>query len=325
MNRIAHRFALLLAPMLALAAGCVSDQQVIAQAQQLHGQIEPTVIDRQSPELAAYVQEVGDRIVAAAEEMYEEGKLPGAEDWMFEDVRFHLVASPQLNAFTTGGKHIYLYTELFEKSQSEAAFAAVVGHEFGHIIGRHVQDSMNNQLLAGLASAGLVGGAALLSDEETRGRNTAIAGAAAGLGATAGITYFGREKEREADELGYEFYVRAGYPPEEFADFFKTLIAESGGAGPGGVQGFFSTHPNLQERVESAERRAEQTPPRVAQRYDQPPIAAGREFERLQGQSRPLTQAAARQAQQPGGEALREAMAILEAFPSCLAGEAAVE
>lgn len=313
---------LLLGPAMGLAGGCATDQQVIAQANQMHSEIEPTVVT--DPELSAYVQQVGDRIVTAAREMHAAGQLEGADAWMFEDVQFHLVASPTLNAFTTGGKHVYLYSQLFEESQTEDAFAAVVGHEFGHIIGRHVQDSMNNQLLAGLAGLGLVGATAAISDEESRSQNVAIAGAAAGVGSTLGITYFGREKEREADDLGFEFYVRAGYDPQQFPRFFENMI-EQGQGGPGGLAGYLSTHPQLEQRVQAAEQAAADVSPEVIDRYQRPPIAEGQELEALKEQSRRFTQEAARTAQaaEQSGQVTDQAraLAILDAFPRCVAPE----
>lgn len=309
---------LLIGPAMGLAGGCTTDQQVIAQANQMHNELEPTVVT--DPVLDGYVQEIGDRIVTAAREMHAQGELDGAEAWMFEDVQFHLVASPTLNAFTTGGKHVYLYTQLFEESQTEDAFAAVVGHEFGHIVGRHVQDSMNNQLLAGLVGLGLVGATAAISDEESRNQNTALAGAAAGVGSTLGITYFGREKEREADDLGFKFYVRAGYDPDKFPLFFENMIAQGNG-GPGGLAGYLSTHPQLQQRVQAAEQAAENVSPETIARYERPPVAEGQELEQLKQKSRQLTQEAAEAAQAGQTTNLTRAMAILDAFPRCVAPE----
>jgi predicted Zn-dependent protease len=300
-----------------LAGGCTSDQQVIAQANQMHTELEPSVVT--DPVLDGYVQEVGDRIVTAAREMHAQGQLEGAEAWMFEDVQFHLVASPTLNAFTTGGKHVYLYTQLFEESQTEDAFAAVVGHEFGHIVGRHVQDSMNNQLLAGLAGLGLVGATAAISDEESRSQNTAIAGAAAGVGTTLGITYFGREKEREADDLGFEFYVRAGYDPQQFPRFFENMISQGYDQGAGGLAGYLSTHPQLRQRVQAAEQAAENVPPETIARYERPAVAEGQELDELKERSSELTQRAAQAAQAGQATSLTRALAILDAFPRCVA------
>ena len=216
------RFRALALPVvvLALAAlgtgGCVSDKQVIAQAADVHGTIEPAVINE--GDLRDYVQAVGDRVVKAAREVARDDDRvdPEKSAWMFKDVRFHLVNSDVLNAFTTGGEHVYLYAELFRACSDEDEFAAVVAHEFGHIYGRHVQDKMQAQygLLATAALAG--GGAYALSSGDDRVRNASLAaGATAGLGQFA-LLGFSRDEEYEADKLGFSFYVRAGYDPEQF-------------------------------------------------------------------------------------------------------------
>jgi predicted Zn-dependent protease len=310
---------LLLVAAVGLAAGCATDPQVIAQANDVHSQLEPTVVT--DPELSAYVQKVGDRIVAAARQMHAEGGIPEADAWMFEDVKFHLVASPTLNAFTTGGKHVYLYSQLFEESETEDSFAAVVGHEFGHIVGRHVHESMNNQYLAiGAAGAAALAGAALAED----GKRTQTAATVGGLtlvgGQIVGLS-FGRNNEREADNLGFEFYVRAGYDPERFADFFKNMLkASGGGGGGGGIEGYLSSHPDLAERVESAERKAANVSPQTVAKYDQPPIASPDELARLKQKSSQFTQQAAAEAAKPGTSAFKEGLAILAAFPACVGG-----
>ena len=310
---------LLLALTLGTAVGCVSDQQVIAQAQDVHGQLEPTVVTE--PELANYVQAVGDRIVDAAEQMYEDGDLEGynVEPWMFENIQFHLVASPVTNAFTTGGTHVYLYSKLFEAADTEDAFAGVVGHEFGHIVGRHVHESMRNQYytLGAAAGAGLIG-AALAEDGKRAQTGATVGGLALAGGQVVGLQ-FGRDNERQADELGFEFYIRAGYDPEKFANFFAAMLEEQGDAG-GGINGFLSSHPSLAERVKTAQERAADVDPSFVQRYEQPPIASPREFARLQDESQPLTQVAARAAAAQQANAFTEGLAILSAFPACVGG-----
>ncbi len=251
--------------------------------------------------------------------MYEEGNLEGAEDWMFEDVQFHLVASPQLNAYTTGGKHIYLYTGLFEKSDTEDAFAAVVGHEFGHIVGKHVQEAMTNQqlMMAGAAGVGLL--AAAVSEDGQRTQNaTTFGGLAMAGGQIVGLS-FGRENEREADELGFQFYVRAGYDPDKFADFFKTMI-EEGAGGPGGIQAFLSSHPKLEERVEAAERRAANVDRSMVQQFQAPPLADGRQLASLHAQAQPFTQKAAVAMRSREDNAFTRGLALLSAFPACVGG-----
>ena len=87
----------------------------------MHQQLEPAVIE--DPELANYLQQVGDRIIASAKELDRQGYGPKSHkssdnSWMFGDkMKFHFVNSKTLNAFTTGGEHMYIYTELFQTAQ----------------------------------------------------------------------------------------------------------------------------------------------------------------------------------------------------------------
>src|SRR5436190_1907760 len=142
------------------ATGCVTDNQVISQAKQFHGGLEPAVI--QDQELSNYLQQVGERIITAAKELDQQGYGPPTHkqtdsSWMFgNNMKFHFVNSKTLNAFTTGGDHMYIYTELFQQCKSEDELAAVMAHEYGHVYARHVQKGMDRQY-GMLGAAGLAG------------------------------------------------------------------------------------------------------------------------------------------------------------------------
>ncbi|MGH7177491.1 MAG: M48 family metalloprotease, partial [Tepidisphaeraceae bacterium] len=119
------------------AVGCATDRSVIKQADQTHNALAPAVI--KDPELANYLQDVGERIIATARKADQEHYGPkshfsGDDEWMFSDkMQFHFVNSKTLNAFTTGGEHMYIYTALFEQCRSEDELAAVMAHEYGHV------------------------------------------------------------------------------------------------------------------------------------------------------------------------------------------------
>src|SRR5882724_1015260 len=103
------------------------------------------------PELSTYLQQIGDRVIDAAKDLDAEGYGPAThkkEDnaWMFSNrMKFHLVNSKTLNAFTTGGEHMYIYNALFQACDSEDELAAVMAHEYGHVYCRHVQAGTNRQ------------------------------------------------------------------------------------------------------------------------------------------------------------------------------------
>ena len=293
-------------------AGCATDRQIIGQANQFHDNIDEAVVRDQV--LNDYIQSVGDRIIEVAREMHEQRYGPGShasEDsaWMFgKDMRFHFVNSNTLNAFTTGGEHMYIYTQLFQEAQSEDELAAVMAHEYAHVYARHVHKGMNRQLGA-LAAAAAAGGAGYAIGGEEHGKEYAGIGAGVGLVAAQFANMgFTRKDEAEADELGFEFYVRAGWDPEKFDDFFQHMIDKGLDSGPE----MLSDHPSLASRVELAKERASELPP-SADQWRREPVADAAEFERLQRRSKRIGR------DMPSDETLETQQELLAAMPrSCL-------
>ncbi len=121
-QRYQPRTPLILLSLIGLIAfsGCtaVSDKSVIQQAQGFDEGIKAAEI--KDPDVNAYFQRIGARIIAAARESDRAKWGPPThfnssepQDWMFKGIQFHLVNSKTLNAFTTGGEHVYIYNELF--------------------------------------------------------------------------------------------------------------------------------------------------------------------------------------------------------------------
>jgi predicted Zn-dependent protease len=102
----------ILALVLLGAGGCANDKKVMAAAEGAQQELKPAVME--DAELQAYLQKVGERIIQTAAAMDKEGfgpKSHTSEDnaWMFSDrMRFYLVSSKQLNAFTTGADYMYV-------------------------------------------------------------------------------------------------------------------------------------------------------------------------------------------------------------------------
>jgi predicted Zn-dependent protease len=294
----------------AVGTGCASDKAVISQANQAHTGLEPAVIT--DPQLSGYIQRVGDRIIASAKELNAQGYGPkGKEDksWMFsKDMRFHFVNSKTLNAFTTGGEHMYIYTELFQTAKSEDELAAVMSHEFAHVYGRHVQKGMNRQYTI-LAAAAAAGGAGyLVGGKEHGGEYAGLgAGAAALAGQFVGMSYT-RDDEAEADKMGFNFYTHAGWDPNKFGDFFQAMIDKGYDKG----SEYLSDHPSLKSRVDLAKKRSAALPAQASE-WRQPPIANDSEFKQLQARSVAVGKT------MPTDQSLAQAQKLLAALPrSCL-------
>lgn len=313
LRRIVH----LLFPLLVLSStGCSllkpTDQNVIGQANQVHGSLQPAVI--RDAEVQGYMDRIGDRIVQGAIEMNREGneaKAQRGQDnaWMYDGgVKFHLVNSETLNAFTTGGTHIYIYNQLFQDSRSEDELAAVMAHEFAHVYARHVHSGMERQYgVMGLTALGAVAGYAV-GGKESGGQYAGLgAGALGAVGQTLSQG-FSRDDENEADKLGFRFYVRGGWDPQRFADFFKQMIEKGMDKGGGG------SHPALRDRVAATEERLADLS-RDAESRRRPAIADGREFQSIKARAREVARDV------PSDKTLAAAKLMLQAFPSCVTPE----
>ena len=311
------RIASLLLPVLMLAStGCSflrpTDQNVIGQANQVHGSLEPAVI--RDATVQRYMDAIGNRILDGAVQYDREkgrSKEKGLDNSWMNDVKFHLVNSQTLNAFTTGGQHIYIYNQLFQDAKSEDEIAAVMAHEFAHVYARHVHSGMERQY--GVMAAAL-GGAALgyvAGGSESGGQYAAIgsgAGGALGQFFSQGYT---RKDENEADKLGFSFYIRAGWDPDRFADFFKQMIEK----GYDKASEITSDHPSLRNRVIATEERVARMSPEARRKWQRGPIADQREFQSIQRQAIE----AARDL--PSDKTLAAAQLMLRSFPSCVTPE----
>ncbi|WP_266205533.1 M48 family metalloprotease [Pontibacter kalidii] len=150
---------------------------------------------------------------------------------------FKIVDSPVINAFALPGGYVYFTRGIMAHFNNEAQFAGVLGHEIGHITARH---SVQQQSKATLAQVGLIG-AMVISPEIAQLGDVA----SQGLGLL--FLKFGRDDERESDELGVEYSTKIGYDATEMADFFLTLQRQQAGSGSA-IPDFLSTHPNPADR-----------------------------------------------------------------------------
>ncbi len=169
------------------------------------------------------VKQVGNRLV--------EKTIAATSDYQYN---FHLLADSQtINAFALPGGQIFITYALFSKLQTEDQLAGVLGHEIGHVLGRHSSERIaESGLWQGLAQAGSVGAdmGSLISN----------------MGQKKLLTN-GRGDELESDDLGIRFMIRAGYDPYEMIEVMKILKAA---AGPNTQPEHKSTHPDPENRIE---------------------------------------------------------------------------
>ena len=198
-----RRFLLPLILPFALAACGEADGPVVSDADRAAGaEAHPQLLAEFGGEYrgdeAAYVRQLGNRMAGAA----------GLEG----QCTFTLVNSDVVNAFAVPGCYIYVTRGLMGIVNSEAELAAVLGHEVGHIVGRHAQRQQRRSFWRSL---GVVAVGVLTGSE----RLTQIAGAAAGLF----TLRYSRAQEYQADDLGIRYLRDVGLDPHEAADMLDAL------------------------------------------------------------------------------------------------------
>jgi predicted Zn-dependent protease len=215
----------------------VSAEQEIALGKQAAGEIADSIGRYPDPKLQAYVEGIGKRLAAASERP----ELP----WSFT-----VLDDPTVNAFALPGGPVFVTRGILSHMNSEAELAAVLGHEIGHITARHSVDQISK---AQLAQLGL--GVGMIFSEDLRQY-----GQVAGAGLQLMFLKFGRDAERQSDELGFKYMVGQGYDPREMANVFTTLERASAQAGAGRVPEWLSTHPDPGNRAEKARERSSGVP-----------------------------------------------------------------
>lgn len=199
------------------------------------------------PELTRYVDSLGQALLAVSH-LRRPDALP---EWRETAFTFRVLDSPVVNAFALPGGFVYVTRGLMAHVEDEAQLAVVIGHEIGHVAGRHASRRAATQMLGqALLIGGALGGQALFGDE--------VASGILNLGSQATQLLFlryGRDDERESDDVGVEYAALAGYDAARAADFFGTLrrLGEQSGQS---LPAFLSTHPDPGEREQTVARLA---------------------------------------------------------------------
>ncbi len=223
---------------IAAIAGCSTNpstgrsQYIILPADQvaaMGAQATPEVIaefggEVRSPELRAYVAGVGQRLAKEVEpEFYR-------IQW-----EFYVLNSPVINAFALPGGRVFITVGLLSEFDNEAQLAGVLGHEIGHVTGRHVDERVSQTMTAqlGVAAVGAYTESALVNE-------------GAGFLAQGVLLKFNRNQENESDTQGLKYMTAAGYDPAAMYDVMEILAQAAKGERPPEI---LSTHPYPETRL----------------------------------------------------------------------------
>lgn len=149
-----------------------------------------------------------------------------------------------------GPNQIVIYKDLLDVLDSDDELAAVLSHEIAHIIKRHTARVLPRKWVAKTAlwTAFTVGGTAASLATGGLATPAVLLGAAGirkmhhhGIAVTNPIA---RPYEREADLVGLDYMVKAGYSPLAMETLMGKVVGDSGP-----IANFFASHPGGTERL----------------------------------------------------------------------------
>ncbi len=206
---------------------------------------DPAYVD--DPEITEYLNNLGGRLVAAS---------PGART----DFEFLAVRDPVINAFALPGGFVVVNTGLLQATDTESELASVLAHEIAHVTQRHISRLLSAQ--EQVQKLQLPAMIALVAAGLASGRPDLVAGAAAAVqaGGIQAQLHYTRQFEAEADRIGFQTLVNAGFDPNGMGAFFEKLQRYSRVSDDGTVPGYLRDHPVTAERIADAENRAAKLP-----------------------------------------------------------------
>jgi predicted Zn-dependent protease len=176
------------------------------------------------PRMMDRVASITGRLVSIAIQMY-----PNSANWEWSVA---IVDDPEVvNAWCMAGGRMAVYTGLFDKLKlTDDEFAQIMGHEISHALANHTAERMSR------AMATTVGVIAVGVASDRPAASMAGAAMAAKLALELPNS---RTAESEADQIGMELAVRAGYDPDAAVTLWQKMGSLGGSAPPQ----FLSTHP----------------------------------------------------------------------------------
>jgi len=175
------------------------------------------------PELSDYVNRVGQKIARVSDR-------PGLP------YEFTVVNDGTWNAWALPGGKIAINRGLLQALETESQLAAVLAHEIVHAAARHSAKQMER----GLGMQAVLAGLTLAVEEDLQ--NTVQQTGAIAVGFTQ--LKYSRDAEREADQYGIRYMIKAGYDPQGAVELQQLFADNQESAG-----GWLSSHPASIERV----------------------------------------------------------------------------
>ena len=150
-----------------------------------------------------------------------------------------------VNAFVMPGNKVGVYRGITELTENDDQLSAVLGHETGHVVGRHAAERLS---ITTLAQTGLAVGQIAIAQSDTLSKYGSELGALGGAAMQFGVILpYSRAHELEADKLGVDYMHQSGYDVKQSVRLWELMAAQSSGSRS---PEFMSTHPDPARRAQ---------------------------------------------------------------------------
>lgn len=150
-----------------------------------------------------------------------------------------------VNAFVMPGNRVGVYRGITELTENDDQLSSVLGHETGHVVGRHAAERLS---VSTAAQLGLAVGQIAIAQSETLSKYGTEIGALGGAAMQFGVILpYSRAHELEADKLGVDYMHNAGYDVKQSIRLWELMDSQSKGQRP---PEFMSTHPDPARRAQ---------------------------------------------------------------------------
>lgn len=172
-----------------------------------------------------------------------------------QDKRLDVIVAenPTLNAFAVPGGVMGIHTGLLQYAKTEGQLAAVIGHELAHLSQRHYARRLEQEKRMTVPFyAAMLASLVLLASSSDSDAGLAALSATQAVALDAQLR-FSRQNEQEADRLGLQTIVAAGYDPMAPAEMFEEMLR--GMRYSRRPPEFLLTHPVTESRISDARNR----------------------------------------------------------------------
>lgn len=205
---------------------------------------DPSYMD--DAEIASYLSNLGHKLIVNSSEA-----SPG------QAFEFFAVENPLINAFALPGGFMGFNSGLIIAAQSESELAAVMSHEIAHVTQKHLARMIAAQKYDMIKHLAALAVAIVAARSNPQASQAVLVASQASM--IQSKLDFTRNHEKEADRIGLNILLDAGFDPQGMTTFFERL-QKAGRFHENGAPSYLRTHPITYERIADIQNRISEMP-----------------------------------------------------------------